>query len=37
MMNKLINRVTKFRVKVELNCYWSFIVYESYTKLSLGE
>lgn len=36
-MSKLINKVTKFRVKVVLDCYGSFIVYEPYTKLSLGE
>lgn len=36
-MNKLINKVIKFRVKIVLDCYWSFIVYKPYTKLSLGE
>jgi len=36
-MNKLINKIVKFKVRVILDYYGSFIVYEPYTKLSLGE
>ena len=32
-MNKLINKVIKFRVKIVLDCYWSFIVYNPYRFL----
>ena len=36
-MNKIMKKVIKFKIKVILDCYGSFIVYEPYTKLSLGE
>lgn len=36
-MSKLMKKVTKFKVKIILDCYGSFIVYKSYTKLLLGE
>ena len=36
-MNKIMKKVIKFKVKVILDYYGSFIVYEPYIKLSLGE
>ena len=36
-MDRLMRKVIKFKVKVILDCYGSFIVYEPYTKLSLGK
>lgn len=36
-MSKIMKKVIKFKVRVVLDCYGSFIVYEPYTKLSLGE